>query len=71
MVSGGYRLLGGHVTAEIPDELGGRRRGNGGQATGGNGQGRAQHEVGGRGVQIGFNGGSEAKQDPRQLIKPV
>ena len=71
VVSGGDRLLGGYVSAEVPDELGGRRRGNGGQTTSGNGKRRAQHKIGGRGVQICFDGGSEAKQDPWQLIEPV
>ena len=71
MVSSGNRLLVGHVAAEITDKIGGRWRRHGGQTTGGDGERRAQHEIGGGGIQIRLDSGPEAKQDPRQLVVPV
>ena len=71
MVGSGNRLLGSHMAAEIPDELGGRRCRCGGQTTGGDGERRPQHELGGGGIQIRLDGGPQAQQHPRQLVVPV
>ena len=71
VVSSGDRLLVGHVAAEIADKIGGRWRRHGGQTTGGDGERRAQHEIGGGGIQIRLDSGPEAQQDPRQLVVPV
>ena len=71
MVGSGNRLLGSHMATEIPDELGGRRCRCGGQTTGGDGERRSQHELGGGGIQICLDGGPQAQQHPRQLVVPV